>query len=59
MNSKKNEPVMVRLTPEQLALLDQWRGKQTNPPTRPAAIRALLAVGLAVAEAKKQKEPAR
>jgi hypothetical protein len=46
MKSSKNEPIMVRVAPELLALLDRWRGKQPNPPTRPEAIRQLIQLGL-------------
>ncbi|GAM02984.1 hypothetical protein SP5_110_00120 [Sphingomonas parapaucimobilis NBRC 15100] len=36
-------PVMVRLQPAQLAALDAWRARQDPEPSRPEAIRALLA----------------
>lgn len=36
----------VRLAPEQLAKLDAWRATFNEPPTRPAAVRALLDLGL-------------
>jgi len=44
----KGEPVLVRIQPAQLAALDSWIAGQPKPrPTRPAAIRALLAAALA------------
>ncbi len=55
MPRAKTEPLMVRVDTELLALLDKWRGEQPNPPTRPAALRALAAIGLQVAAAKKRK----
>lgn len=36
-------PVMVRLQPNQLAALDAWISRQVPPPTRPAAVRQILA----------------
>lgn len=35
--------VMVRLQPEQLAALDAWIARCDPPPSRPEAIRAILA----------------
>jgi cytochrome c553 len=40
-------PVMVRLSADQLAALDAWIAKQSKPITRPEAIRAFVAEGLA------------
>lgn len=34
--------VGVRLQPDQLATVDQWRERQDDKPTRPEAIRRLL-----------------
>jgi len=39
-------PVMVRLQPEQLAKVDQWRERQDDKPSRPEAIRRLVASAL-------------
>lgn len=36
-------PVQVRLAPEQLAALDRWIATQTPQPSRPEAIRQILA----------------
>ena len=36
-------PVTVRVLPDQLAALDDWRRAQTDQPGRPEAIRRLLA----------------
>lgn len=35
-------PVMVRLLPDQVAKLDDWRKAQADTPTRPEAIRRLV-----------------
>jgi len=35
------EPVLVRLQPDQLAILDDWRRKQPDLPTRAEALRRL------------------
>ncbi|MBX9859348.1 MAG: hypothetical protein K2Y20_07120 [Sphingomonas sp.] len=40
-------PVMLRLQPDQLAALDRWREAQEPLPTRPEAVRQLLADALA------------
>ncbi len=42
-------PVMVRLLPAQATSLDDWRGKQTDRPGRPEAIRRLVERALATA----------
>lgn len=39
-------PIMVRLRPEQLAALDEWIASQARKPSRPEAIRILLAEAL-------------
>ena len=44
----KGTPVMVRLLPEPLALLDAWISQQPQPHTRPEAIRRLMEAGLAL-----------
>lgn len=38
----KGTPVTVRLQPDQLAALDAWIGKQSQPMTRPEAVRRIL-----------------
>jgi hypothetical protein len=40
-------PIMVRLPPTQVAALDDWRRNETDLPTRPEAIRRILAQALA------------
>lgn len=47
-------PVTVRLAPEQLAALDAWIERQNFPSSRPMAIRMLIQVALAGAEADKE-----
>jgi hypothetical protein len=42
----KGELIGVRLQPDDLARLDGWRGKQEDLPSRPEAIRRLLAKAL-------------
>lgn len=39
-------PIMVRLNPEQLAAVDAWAVKQDDEPSRPEAIRRLVAKAL-------------
>jgi hypothetical protein len=39
-------PVMVRLQPAQLSLLDAWIADQKSQPSRPEAIRILLSLVL-------------
>jgi hypothetical protein len=47
-NTKRKRPdqagtlVGVRLQPEQLAKVDEWRERQDDTPTRPEAIRRLV-----------------
>jgi cytochrome c553 len=36
-------PLMVRLSPDQLAALDAWIAAQAEQPSRPEAVRQLLA----------------
>jgi hypothetical protein len=44
------KPIMVRLQPDQLAILDKWISRQADPkPSRPEAIRKLLAQALPTA----------
>lgn len=43
----KGVPVGVRLQPDQLAALDAWIAANGGTMTRPEAMRALMAVGLA------------
>ena len=40
-------PIMVRLPPIQVAALDDWRRNESDLPTRPEAIRRILAQALA------------
>lgn len=40
--SQTGEPVLVRVQPELLSVLDQWRAEQRPIPTRPEAVRAIL-----------------
>jgi hypothetical protein len=42
----KGAPVMVRLQPDQLAEVDIWAAAQEDKPSRPEAIRRLVAWGL-------------
>ena len=42
----KGIPVVVRLQPDQLAALDAWRDEQAPVPTRPEAVRRLIAAFL-------------
>jgi hypothetical protein len=42
----QTEPVTVRLTPDTLARLDDWRRGQNDLPTRPEAFRRLMELGL-------------
>jgi len=38
----KGTPIQVRLQPDQLAKVDEWRERQDPEPTRPEAIRRLV-----------------
>jgi len=43
----KGEPIVVRMQPQLLAVLDAWIGKQKPPfPSRPEAVRRLVKSGL-------------
>jgi hypothetical protein len=42
----KGEPIQVRLQPDQLAALDTWIADQPDQPSRPEAVRRLLAIAL-------------
>ena len=52
-NTKRKRPeqtgtlVGVRLQPEQLAAVDNWAASEDDVPTRPEAVRRLVARGLA------------
>lgn len=46
---------MVRLHSATLAALDTWISQQSEPPSRPEAIRQLIEPGLSVATARKPK----
>lgn len=39
-------PIQVRLQPETLAAVDEWRKNQAELPSRPGAIRKLIELGL-------------
>lgn len=39
-------PVVVRMQPEQLAAVDNWAASEDDVPTRPEAVRRLVARGL-------------
>jgi hypothetical protein len=41
-------PVLVRMQPDPLAALDDWRRKQADTPTRAEAIRRLVDLGMRV-----------
>ena len=47
----KTSPTSIHLTvpPDQLAAIDAWRETLNEPPTRPAAVRMLLDLGLEAA----------
>jgi hypothetical protein len=42
----KGQPVVVRMQPAALEMLDHWIEKQKQPHTRPEAIRRLVELGL-------------
>lgn len=44
----KNEGVLVRMTPDMLAALDEYRRKLPDLPTRPEALRRIVAEALQV-----------
>jgi hypothetical protein len=44
----KGQPVVVRMQPTALEMLDHWIKKQKEPHTRPEAIRRLVERGLKV-----------
>jgi hypothetical protein len=44
----KGQPVVVRMQPAALEILDHWIEKQKEPHTRPEAIRRLVELGLKV-----------
>jgi hypothetical protein len=54
MADTKSTPVMVRLSPEQIRQIDEWRRLQSDLPTRPEAVRRLAEIGLTM-EAKTKK----
>jgi hypothetical protein len=47
MPKDESLPVMVRLSPEQAKLIDDWRRNQSDLPGRPEAIRRLVEQALA------------
>lgn len=44
---ERGEGILVRLQPERLEALDEWRLTQADQPSRPEAMRRLYEVGLA------------
>jgi hypothetical protein len=48
------EPVLVRLQPDQMAALDNWRRGQEDLPSRAEAIRRILAEAEAAKKGKKR-----
>ena len=44
--AESNTPVMVRLAPDQLKAIDDWRRKEEDIPGRPEAIRRLVEMAL-------------
>jgi hypothetical protein len=46
MPSDQVLPVLVRLTPDQVKALDDWRRQEEDLPGRPEAIRRLMELGL-------------
>lgn len=42
----KGLPVQVRMQPDQLAALDAWRERQPDQPSRPEAVRRIVAKAL-------------
>lgn len=44
-----NPSIGVRMPPDAIAALDQWRAKQPDVPSRPEAARRLIEIGLKVA----------
>ena len=49
----------VRVDEDFLKLIDEWRGKQDDVPTRPEAIRRLVDLGLTIKTRAKQSSPTR
>lgn len=47
MASPKTHPFQMRVSPEWLALIDEWRRQQKDLPSRAEAIRRLVEAGLA------------
>lgn len=47
MAKEESLPVMVRLTPEQVKAVDNWRRSEDDLPGRPEAIRRLVEQALA------------
>jgi hypothetical protein len=54
MPSNLSFPVFVRLSPDQVKVLDDWQRKQKDLPERPEAIRRLMETGLAAPTAKRK-----
>jgi hypothetical protein len=48
MVDEKTRPFQMRVSPEWLAILDDWRRKQSDLPSRAEAIRRLVERGLTV-----------
>ena len=47
MDDEKTRPYQMRVTEEWLAIIDEWRRKQPDIPSRAEAIRRLVEKGLA------------
>jgi len=45
-----NPSIGVRMPESELARLDRWRAMQSDPPSRPEAIRRLIQLGLEAAK---------
>ena len=54
-----DKPMNLRLNEALLRRLDRWRGMQSNPPTRPEAIRQILDAQLPKDEAATAKRKIR
>jgi hypothetical protein len=54
----KGLPVQVRLQPAQLEALDAWIAKQSQPLTRPEAIRAMMETILHILSKDQGEKPA-
>lgn len=46
MTDKTSTPVLVRLSPQQVEAVDQWRREENDLPSRPEAIRRMIQAAL-------------